>query len=429
MKRQTIKNNSKICAIICELNPMHTGHKHLIDEARKITNCDYLIGLMSGNFSQRSEVCILDKYTRAKIAANNGMDMVLNFPTAFCTNNAEVFALSSIKILNQTKVDYLAFGVETTNEQAFYLLAKFMLNEPKEFKKKLKQNLKSGLAYFNAYTKTIFENQNLIKDNVDVFLNILSKPNNTLALEYIKAIIKTKSTIKPIFVKRIDNYNSDEIKENFVGANFIRKNLIENSLSKVEKFLPENSINIFEENLNNIKNAFNKNLIIKDEKVFEIPQVLKTLIMYKLKFMTTKQISKIYGANEGIENRLKTEVSKTSNFDIFYKNILTKRYKQNRINSILLNSLLEIEKSTILKIYTTKTNIYIKILAINPKKRDILSKINAKYFILRKLDVQKLKLNKFNKKLFEIENSSNKVYNLIFKSSLIEEDLYNKMRD
>ena len=293
MKRQIIKNNSKICAIICELNPMHTGHKHIIDEARKITNCDYLIGLMSGNFSQRSEVCILDKYTRAKIATNNGMDMVLNFPTAFCTNNAEVFALSGIKILNQTKVDYLAFGVETTNEQAFYLLAKFMLNEPKEFKKKLKQNLKSGLAYFNAYTKTISENQNLIKDNTDVFLNILSKPNNTLALEYIKALIKTKSKIKPIFIKRIDNYNSNQIKENFVGANFIRKNLIENSLSKVTNFLPENSINVFEKNLNIIKNAFNKNSTNNDEKIFEIPQVLKTLIMFKLKFMTPKQINKI----------------------------------------------------------------------------------------------------------------------------------------
>ena len=124
----------KICAIICEYNPFHSGHKYLIEKAKEITSADYILGLMSGNFSQRSEPTILDKYSRAKIACENGIDLILNLPTAFCTNNAEVFALSSIKILNSLNVNFLAFGMETVNEKATNILANFLLKEPKNFK-------------------------------------------------------------------------------------------------------------------------------------------------------------------------------------------------------------------------------------------------------------------------------------------------------
>ena len=152
MKRQ---NNKTICAIICEYNPMHTGHVFLINEAKKLTGCDYMVGLMSGNFSQRSEPCILDKFSRAEIACKNGLDLVLNLPTIFCTNNAEIFALSSIKILNNLNINFLAFGVETLNEESFFELAKFLNNEPKKFKTLLKQNLKNGKNYKQTLNETL----------------------------------------------------------------------------------------------------------------------------------------------------------------------------------------------------------------------------------------------------------------------------------
>lgn len=143
--------------------------------------------------------------------------------------------------------------------------------------------------------------------------------------------------------------------------------------------------------------------------------------------MSLQNLKQIYSVDEGLEYKLKNEASANNSFDDFYSSLQTKRYKQNKINSVLLNSLLNIDKKTIEKIYTTKTHIYVKILSINPKKHEILSKINTKYLISRKTDAINLHFNKFNKKLFEIENNANIVYNLAFKTSLNENDLYNKM--
>ncbi|MGN1208003.1 MAG: nucleotidyltransferase family protein [Christensenellales bacterium] len=439
---------SLITAIICEFNPMHTGHTYLIKKAKETTKCDYVVGLMSGNFTQRSEPAVFDKYTRAQIATQNGIDLVLNFPTAFCTNNAEVFALAGIKILNQIGADFLAFGTETDNENAFYSLANFMLNEPKIFKTKLKKNLQTGISYNKAYQKTLKENLQFFDQSLtNDILSILERPNNVLALEYIKAIKKTKSKIKPIFIKRVDNYNANNVVENFASASFLRTSLVQQKFDEIKKFLPQNShkfflnndfvfpkvfkqkYEVFKQNLP--ASQAQKNAIFCAEKSTEniqFPTILKTLILYKIKSFSTPKIKKIYGINEGIENRLKTACENTNSFDKFYENLLTKRYKQNKINSILLNIILEIDKKTIKKIYTTKTNIFVKVLALNPEKRDILSNINSKFLILRKLDATNKRYNNLSKKIFDIENSANIVYNLIFDTHLFENDLFNKMK-
>lgn len=401
--------NNKVLAIICEYNPFHSGHKHLIDKAKEITNSNYVVGLMSGNFSQRSLPCILDKFTRSEIAVLNGIDLTLNLPTAFCTNNAEIFALASIKILNNIGVDYLAFGVETLNEKTFNALANFLLKEPKSFKKELKQNLKSGLSYNNAIVKTIQNNLHFFeKDLQQDIINILTKANNILALEYVKALIKTNSKIKPIFVERVDNYNDNIVIKNFASASNIRENLLQKNFEKIKEFLPENSHKFYNE-------------ISLDLNLF------KTLILYKIKTIKNKDLKQIYSVNEGLENKLKNEAEKTISFDEFYLNINSKRYKENKINAVLLNALLNIDKKIIKKLYTIKTNIYIKILALNKQKADIFNHLSTKFLISRKNDINKCTFNKFNKRLFEIEKNANIVYNLIAKTKLLENDLYNKM--
>lgn len=403
------KKNDKVCAIICEYNPMHTGHIYLIEKAKQETNATYMLGLMSGNFSQRSEPCILDKYTRSEIAIKNGLDLVLGLPTAFCTNNAEVFATASIKILNSLNVDYLAFGMETVNIESLYKLAHFLLKEPKKFKKDIKIELKKGISYNLAIYNTIKNNIDIFEKNIqkDV-LDILSLPNNILGLEYIKALIKTKSKIKPIIIKRVNNYNNNEMIENFISASNIRENIQNNNIEKIKEFLPINSLNCFD------KLSLNLDLY-------------HNLILYNFKNSSTTELKNIYSVNEGLENRIISASKECYDFNSFYNNIKTKRYKENKINSILLNYLLDIDKRTIKKLYTTKNNICVKILALNKKKRDILTKINTKYTISRKNDMNKIK-DKFNQKLMYIENKANVIYNLINKCKLNENDFYNKMR-
>lgn len=402
------KVKKKICAIICEYNPFHTGHKFLIDKAKEITNADYMLGLMSGNFSQRSEPTILNKYTRSEIAILNGLDLVLNLPTAFCTNNAEVFALSSIKILNNINVDYIAFGMETVNEKATFTLANFLLKEPKSFKKDLKNELKKGLSYNTALQNTIKNNINIFsKELQEDIINLVSLPNNILGLEYIKALIKTKSKIKPIIVKRVNNYNNNLVLENFKSASSIREEILNKNFENIKEFLPINSHKYF--------TNFNLNL-----------DTFKNILFYKIKTTSAKKIKNIYSVNEGLENRISNLSKSYYNFDEFYKNLQSKRYKQNKLNAILLNILLGIDKKIIKKLYTIKNNIIVKILAINSKNTDILKEINTKNLILRKNDINKIK-NKFNKKIMQIENNANIIYNLISKESMIENDYYNKL--
>lgn len=456
MKKDIQQNNT--LAIICEFNPMHTGHTYLINEAKKITGSNFVVGLLSGNFSQRSEPCILDKYTRAKICTENGIDLAINFPTAFCCNNAEIFGYSAIKILNSLNISYLAFGVETFCKEAFFTLAKFMLNEPKIFKKLLKQNLKSGLNFNSCYLKALLDNienfETLTPFKTEIN-EILLRPNNTLALEYIKALIKTKSKIKPILIKRVDNYNSNKLVQNFASASFLRNKIFENNLDKIKEFLPKNSIQYFqnynqkflnldakilEDNSPNLGAEFSKNFkdvsasnfsnfnLKTDIKLSQFPTLLKSLILYKIKTIKKSELKNIYSVSEGLENKLKLEAESTNNFDEFYKKLLTKRYKQSKINSVLLSALLSIDKKTIHKFYTTKNNIYLKILALNPQKSLNISKINTKFLLFRKLDVENKRFNKLNKKLFSIENNANIVYNLIYNTHLNEVDLYNKMR-
>ncbi len=404
------KNLDKICAIICEYNPMHTGHKYLIEKAKEKTNASYMIGLMSGNFSQRSKPTILDKYTRAEIACKNGIDLMLNLPTIFCVNNAEIFALSSIKILNNLGVNFLAFGVETLSENSFFELANFLNKEPKVFKKLLKQNLKKGENYNQTLIKSLIQfKQNfsqILQQNLE---DILTKPNNVLALEYIKSLLKTKSKIKPILIKRVDNYNENFVIQNFASSTKIREDLYNKNYSNCINFLPQNSAEYFK-NINLNLDLFNN------------------LILYEIKTKNLSYLKQIYSVNEGLENKLKNEAEKTTNFDEFYKNINSKRYKQNKINAVLLNSLLGITNNLVKKIYTIKSNIYVKTLAINKQNSDILSKINLKYVIVRKNDINKIKYDNYNKKVFEIENKANAIYNLITNSKLLENDIYNKMR-
>lgn len=404
------KNLDKICAIICEYNPMHTGHKYLIEKAKEKTNASYMIGLMSGNFSQRSKPTILDKYTRAEIACKNGIDLMLNLPTIFCVNNAEIFALSSIKILNNLGVNFLAFGVETLSENSFFELANFLNKEPKVFKKLLKQNLKKGENYNQTLIKSLIQfKQNfsqILQQNLE---DILTKPNNVLALEYIKSLLKTKSKIKPILIKRVDNYNENFVIQNFASSTKIREDLYNKNYSNCINFLPQNSAEYFK-NINLNLDLFNN------------------LILYEIKTKNLSYLKQIYSVNEGLENKLKNEAEKTTNFEEFYKNINSKRYKQNKINAVLLNSLLGITNNLVKKIYTIKSNIYVKTLAINKQNSDILSKINLKYIIVRKNDINKIKYDNYNKKVFEIENKANAIYNLITNSKLLENDIYNKMR-
>ena len=182
----------KVCAVVCEYNPFHYGHLKQIEYVKNTLNADKIICVMSGNFTQRGEPAVMDKFTRAKHAIIAGADMVIELPTVFATANAELFSKGAIKIIDSLGiVDSICFGVESGEKEDYISLAKAMNDESKEFKKILKDKLDSGISLAKAKFETLKEmgNENLKEE-------LISSPNNILGLEYTKALLSLKSNIE-----------------------------------------------------------------------------------------------------------------------------------------------------------------------------------------------------------------------------------------
>ena len=183
------------CAIICEYNPLHAGHAYQIAEAKRLSGADAVLCVMSGNFVQRGEAAILDKYTRAKHAVLAGADAVIELPAAFATSCAELFAKGGVKLLSSLpNVKYLSFGAETPNAELFHQTAALLNDEPTALKEGVKRGLAAGKSLVRARADALGE----IADN-----SLLLSPNDTLGVEYARAVHSMNADIKLLPVQRL----------------------------------------------------------------------------------------------------------------------------------------------------------------------------------------------------------------------------------
>ena len=209
------RNKMKICAIICEYNPFHNGHFYQLCEAKRLSGADAILCIMSGNFVQRGEAAIMDKFTRAKHAIQAGADIVIELPTVFATSNAELFAKGAIHILSSIPaVNTLCFGCETANSQAIIKAATLLLKEPKDVSQKIKLSVSNGKSYAKARAEAW---ENLIPKEM------LASSNNILAIEYTKALLAIKSKINILPISRIGGaYNETNLQKSYSSASAIR---------------------------------------------------------------------------------------------------------------------------------------------------------------------------------------------------------------
>lgn len=209
----------KTLAIIAEYNPYHNGHAYLLEQARARTDADHAIALMSGNFLQRGEPAMWDKYTRAKMGVLAGIDLVFELPFCYAAGSAMDFADGAVHILDALHtVDYLCFGAEDTDTNAFETLADLLLDEPDAYKASLKACLAAGMSYPAAREQAI-----ALYTGSTVYAPLLSKPNNTLALAYICALKRIQSSIKPVLIARTHApYHDDTLYGNISSAAAIR---------------------------------------------------------------------------------------------------------------------------------------------------------------------------------------------------------------
>lgn len=343
-------------AVIGEFNPFHNGHFYHLTKAKKMIKPDFTIAIMSGNFVQRGDTAILDKWTRAEIAIRNGFDLVIELPTIYSVSSAENFAEGAIKILHSLGfVDYLVFGSEIGEIEPINNVASVLYKEPKELSGLINRQVHSGLSYPKARELAL----NMYFGTSNVLTSIMSEPNNILGVEYVKAIKKYKSDITPLTFKRKNSsYHSKSISFGIASATAIRSFL--NDKDKLKEVMPKSSYDI-------LRRKMRAGEYVKDLSVFEKE------IIYILRRMTISEIADLPDVTEGLENRIKSAAHSAQNLNDLISKIKSKRFTQTRIQRILVYALLNITKKDMQ--ISQKTTPYIRILGFNEYGKRIISTI------------------------------------------------------
>ena len=381
-----------ITGIITEYNPFHNGHLYHLNSAKKQTNCDAVVCIMSGNFVQRGEPALIDKWKRCEIALNNGVDLIIELPTFYALSSAEFFAKGAVSILDKIGVtNSIFFGSESGDIDKLSKIATILTNETSEFKNILKDNLTKGVPYIKAREIALI---NYFKDeNIE---SILNNSNNILGIEYIKAILNLKSNITPITFKREgSNYNDKELVSLFASATSIREYLKKDiSLKDLEKFMPTETLKILDELKNNNYN-------------FIFPENIYRYIKYKI---TTNCINfnNLFDIKEGIENKILKEIYLSDSYEDLIFRIKSKRYTYTKISRLLTQLFIGMENYNYTELLKEE-NLYARILGFNNKGKLILKEMKKKSNIpiITKLP------KSLNNPLLELDIQATKAYSIL----------------
>lgn len=370
----------KKLAIISEYNPFHNGHNYIQKKAREITSADILISIMSGDFVQRGEISLIDKYKRAN-AAMISADLVIEMPAFISLQSANLFAKKNIEILSKLKVDYLAFGIENINEEEFFKTCEKLFDNKDKINKNIKNYLDQGMSYAKAsYLSSI----KYVK-NKKFF-----SANNILALEYIRGIKNLNSNIKPIPIKRLKSMNKDEnLKSDFfASSSSIRNNI---SDKKIKDYLPEISYKY----INEFKDQYS---------YFPNNNYLYNIFSYKI-LIEKREMTDILCFEEGMDNYLIKMARENKSYEDFIKNSTSQRFTSSRIKRLMINYLLDN------KTFLNKIDInFIKVLAFNEKALDLFRETDLE-IVIQKKDTKKLDKN--NKIIYNQIIKASNLYSLV----------------
>ena len=352
---------SNVLGIISEYNPFHNGHLYHLNESKKLTNSDYSIAIITGNFTQRGDVSIVNKWSKTRMAIENGIDLVIELPTLYSISSAENFADGAVKILDSLNiVDYLSFGSECDDISCLDDIANVLCKEPSDYKTMLSHELSKGISFPKAREKALM----MYLNNVRRFANILNFPNNILGIEYLKALKKHQSTIVPVSIKRqssMHNENKISLSSKYASGSAIRNACVLKTFDSLSKVMPFESFEILTEDIK-------KGNIVNGLSTFDKE------IIYSLRKMSIDEISNLPDVSEGLEYSLKSAANNCNSIVELLSIIDSKRYTKTRIQRILLYSILGITKK---EMHTSKSTLpYIRVLGFNDKGRDLISEIS-----------------------------------------------------
>ena len=333
-----------VVGLIVEYNPFHNGHLHHIQEIDRLFEDNIKIAVMSGDYVQRGEPSLINKFEKTKIALSQGIDIVIELPAFYSTQSAEIFAKGSVNLLNKLSCSHIVFGSESNDLDKLKRIATISLT--KEFELSLREFLAEGFSYPTAFSKALFDEK--------------LGSNDILAMEYLKAIKVINPKIEACSIKREKTGYYDDEKDNFASATYIRKVLLdcnekkENKLNKIKNLVPEFSYKILEENFG----------------VFSCLSDFYDLIKYNI-IKNYSELKNIQDLEVGLENRLYKYSLENLSFEDFFDEVLTKRITISRLQRILLHSLFGLTKTITEKIKNKVP--FVKILGFSERGQEYLN--------------------------------------------------------
>ena len=297
--------------VICEWNPFHLGHQYLLDTLRRHSG-DIVVCAMSGNFVQRGDAAIADKAVRAEMAVYCGADLVLELPTPWAMSTAETFAKGGVELLHLAGCDTLAFGSECGDLPSLQAAADMLLSD--NIMSTIKHHLERGITYARA-------RQLAVEEGLGESAKLLEQPNNTLAVEYLKAIRKLDVNITPITISRIGGAHDGEPADGIASASYLRELL--KSGKNVDAYLPTAAAGLLQK-------------AIGQEKAPVDIKFCERAILARLRSMTEDEFAAYDQGGEGLYHRLYSAVQRSATLDEVLTTAKTKRYPMARLRRMVL---------------------------------------------------------------------------------------------
>ena len=383
--------------IVAEYNPFHNGHQyHIAQTKQQLSDPDGVIAVMSGNFTQRGEPAIFDKWTRTQTALYGGADLVLELPTAFATRSAGYFARGAVLTLSATGIiSHLSCGVEetTTNHTLAYLqqIATILTNEPEAYRTSLNQYLKEGFSYPSA-------RQAALEQYGVQSASLMASPNNILALEYLLTIAQEHLDITPVGIARAGQYHDPLIPEDtkqFASATAVRKLILQKD-RVWQTQMPNTCAEVLNE-------AIQNNLEFMDMERFS------QILFFLLKRTSPKELQSLIEITEGLEHRIYDAAHNESVSSIadLCMSIKSKRFTYSRIQRTLLHILLNFTEA-----YETKEPAYIRVLGFNDNGQKLLKEMKrtAQLPIIIRPARQRNELSAIGQRLLDLDVRATNLY-------------------
>lgn len=393
----------KTIGIVCELNPLHSGHKYLLDMARQKFSADYVVLVMSGDYTQRGVPSIVSKEIRARMALMAGADAVFELPVQYATASAEYFASGAVSLLNSLGcVDHILFGTENGDIEEIQKIASILNDEPDEYKKELQKGLKRGLNFASARDAAL---KKLITIGNST---TLIGSNNILGIEYCRALMESKSSITPLTIQREGaDYNSDELTGTYASASAIRK-LLETTYpddtyrSILKNYIPEDILTL-----------------LLSQKAYNRLDNYSDYLHYKLLSERSEGFTSYADIHRDLSDKIIKFLPKYTTISEFTDLLKSKDLTYTRIQRSLLHILLGIKQNTLDTLKQDNYPVYLRLLGFRKESSPLLAVIresSSTPVISRMSDAFKIE-DEQQKRLLDQDVLASDIYHLIIPDS------------